>query len=755
MKNLTAILITAAILCAGLTGITLSLPLHSPALILLGIAGLCSIWLLFKRPIQFSNTSLLLFVIFSITYFFIRSLISPVADLAREDLFLIISAGLLYCIAGYVTAFPNARTWIAYAVLFLLVLNIGSAIMQAFGGTGYSPLNLFISDLEVGPGTIVGMFGYRGTYGNFISIAGIMALSLAIWGRYKFSIRILLGVIGSIALVTVLISHSRSAALSLVAGFSIMCLLLWISSEGQTEKTRKRIKYGVTLFGGLAVILVVIGAALVLKSRSSGTIGLEAAFDSSVRLFYWAMAFEQFLDYPIFGAGSRSFSYECYNYWSPSFEKEAAEPWFVHNEYLQLLTDYGIAGLLIVLTLIFLHVKIGIKNIRKFSEKVTLSQGSNAVALGIAGVAGMLTMAAYIILDFRTHVMSNLLLFVCCAAWVLPVASSTSANKKHQFISRILMMMMLVGLSLSAIALGFVELRGGLPLLKHKMALEVSTQFTPSPKSKRKSSTALEESLEIAPSFRRHNLLGRMYLRRTNKYFTNAKENMEKAILHLEKAHQRHPYDPIYIIHLARAHTENQDYKKAEYFFKKVQLIAKRREPFYKTNLHWADMERQRGDSLLRKGNNREAEIRYTRAVELLKEKGYLDKDKGQMKRKAHDAYMKTIISHAQLLDNEKKFESSEALYKEAENNLGSLMHGARNNILLEKAEHYRKKGLDVWLQRKPDIALPIFLKAKTTYEKHKRLSKVKKNKRLDSGYKQVMKILEILDTGGIDAGKR
>ena len=91
MGKLTNTFLCMALLVAGLMGITLSLPLQAPALILLGVSGLVGLALVLRRQY---DLRLIVLVTLALAYFLIRAWMSPVVDLANEDLFLIIAAGL-------------------------------------------------------------------------------------------------------------------------------------------------------------------------------------------------------------------------------------------------------------------------------------------------------------------------------------------------------------------------------------------------------------------------------------------------------------------------------------------------------------------------------------------------------------------------------------------------------------------------------------------------------------------------------------
>ena len=72
------------------------------------------------------------------------------------------------------------------------------------------------------------------------------------------------------------------------------------------------------------------------------------------------MAFEIFLDSPVLGQGPRSFSYLSLENWDPDMLWiRIGIPDFAHNEYLQVLSDYGAVGFLIIIVLLIAHGVLG------------------------------------------------------------------------------------------------------------------------------------------------------------------------------------------------------------------------------------------------------------------------------------------------------------------------------------------------------------------------------------------------------------
>ena len=138
-----------SLLAAGLVGTTLSVPLQAPTLVMIGFAGLFAAIKLWRMRMDANLTRLgrhpyiwlQALALVAIFYFAIRAYWSPVHDLGIEDLMLILPAGLLYLVVGYNVGGKGGiklRESIAWVVIFILLLHVGSCFLQLIGGGGYS-----------------------------------------------------------------------------------------------------------------------------------------------------------------------------------------------------------------------------------------------------------------------------------------------------------------------------------------------------------------------------------------------------------------------------------------------------------------------------------------------------------------------------------------------------------------------------------------------------------------------------------------
>lgn len=746
LKTLTITLLCLALTAAFLLGVTLSIALQGPALILLGLAAVSGGVLAVRLN---PSPRLLLPILAGVGYFVARAFLSPVIDLGQEDLFLILGAAIVYLLLGLTIDSPKARVAAALVMILLLCLHLGSVLQQLLGGEGYSLVRLFTSGIRPEGNKITGMYGYIGSFANFAAIAGTLALCLGVWGRFPKFFRVALLVLSVLGFSAVCIAQSRSAMVGMGAGGLVLIVLLWISVAHQGAKTRTIFRACLLALGGAGLALGVVGAVWVFNARALKANGSEVVFDSEVRLGYWSMAVEQFIEHPIIGAGSRSYSYECFHYWSPNLDTGEANPEFVHNEYLQLLADYGIIGFIIVAGLLGGHFFFGVSQVRALSGRVSqceLNKGSNAMALAIAGVTGMAIMGVHVISDFRTHLLANLLLLVCCMVWVLPLVRQQERGGRKW--SGGVLAALLVLLGIVAVMLGTQQLRGGMPLLKNKMATETGTWF-PTTVHRDVWIPALEESNKLAPSYRRHLRLGTLYrLEAEELAGSQHKVKLEQAIEQYRMAEARHPYDPVAKLNLAVLYTYFKNFELAQSYYQKADEMASSRERWFRIRTKWADMQRQWAGHLWKSGKTESAEAHYLHALRILREGKVHSSDTIYMR-------FMVVIEYCRMLDTLKRYGDADEIFEVLEKK-SKLYHinSLRLNIRREMGEHYLRHAKNLWYQRQPEAAYAVLLKSKKSYRIHQVVLKGKKDPAADAGFREVEQILDFFKNTGVGDGK-
>ena len=762
-------LVCTALLLAGLLGLTLNVPLQGPSLILLGLSALFSA---FQISRFFSRSSaseglkglrpkksvdigcpefgwLLLVSVAAIFYFVGRALLSPVWDLGVEDLTLIFCAGILYLVAGYVVRGKRGihlRLGLAWVVIVLLLMHVGSCFLQLWGGEGYSLSLYFAGVKQTNASHITGMYSYYGSFANFAVMAGLLCLSLAIWGRFSFKSRGLLLSLSIISLSFSLWSLSRSAALSLVVGLIVYFVLLGVSLAKQNF-FHKLSSLNFVWLGFMMLVIVVLGASYVFKQR--GGIGIEAISESDARAQFWSMAAEQWTYHPIVGAGSRSYSYECFRYWNPNLPTSQANPEFVHNEYLQLMTDYGIVGLLLVLVLFFGHLWFGIKRVNLLAEKIALKglrKGSHSMALLIAGVSGMAATCVHIIFDFRMHLLANLLLFVCCVVWILPLSNprgrGAETGMKFWFV-----FVSLLFLGGGALAFGSYQFYGGLPMMQNKIAKEDGT-WQPEAVDRKLWISTLEKSVERVPTYVRYQRLGTLYRLEANCETSRQQELLQKAESSYLASIERHRDNIIPKINLAAIYVSQEKWEQADEMYASASDLAKARESWLVMHSRWAECHLAWAQSFADDDMLDEA-LQHMEIATNLYRKSRDYGSRGKEKTWLID-YTKALIYHSFLLDKKGAFDESGMLFKEAMNLTNWWPHQTETKLRQHYGRHLYMVGKSQWLKRDTTSALASFRLAKKHYLGFKHFNGDQVDEEWTLGYEKVVEVLDFFEKTGV-----
>lgn len=357
MKSLATIiplLAALAFVILAVTGIDLIMGRVGFGMVALGGALFLFCLLLLVKPTADRRFGLAGLVLAGGAYFIWRAWVGGPVALATADIALVLS-GLGVYLGVAASGERGRRIWIV-VVAVVALLNAAIALYQQ-----WSPGIYYFWQSRVGEDQMVaGFFGHYNAFAAYLNGSVFFLLSYVVLGR-RLGLRILLA-LGSLAIVAAVVySGSRGGWLSFVIGAAVWLVFLLVVLKRQ----------GSRLFGPLAlagVLLVVAGGVtsigVVRKLTAERQVEQNPDFESEVnlaeadggRMAFQQMAFEVFQDEPMLGAGPQAFSYRSLEKW----DRDALGIWtnlpvFAHNEYLQVLSDYGLVGFLVVVVLLFGH----------------------------------------------------------------------------------------------------------------------------------------------------------------------------------------------------------------------------------------------------------------------------------------------------------------------------------------------------------------------------------------------------------------
>ena len=347
----------------GLVGTSTSMTFIWPVYFLLGVAATLIIATIFS-PVGFSlpKMATLCLVVFSV-YLLIRAADSPVGYFAREDVGLIVACLIGYI--GFLSLCPtgNARRSIRLVLAALVGVNLLMALLQHLIDPGLWLLPGYERTHTAGVG---GLFNQPDHFATFLAALLPLWLSQIIFSRDHGFLKILWSSLAILSVGALLLTGSTAGMLVASAGlgafFFILVFVVW-----------KRLKPSVRRVGGvlLGTVSLLVISVLFFSAHSIGTrLGNGTlAGDGRANLpEVWEAGLKQFGESPLLGTGSRSSYIYSRTFRSPELGPHVGEPEFVHNEFLQMLADYGIVGLALLLLVLFFHFRLGVRFLSAFQS---------------------------------------------------------------------------------------------------------------------------------------------------------------------------------------------------------------------------------------------------------------------------------------------------------------------------------------------------------------------------------------------------
>ena len=265
-------------------------------------------------------------------------------------------------------------------------------------------------------------------FAALMEMTGGLALGLLFGGAFKRNRTPFLVLAIVIMGMAVVFTGSRGGLLSFggVIGFVLVASLIASRPEipGEGEPGRVSSRLGMAA-AGTALVLMIIGLVVFLGGGESlirGT-GLSSGVGdfTSGRSQFWQIAIRIFADHPFTGAGLDAFgaAFTRYDTASGLFRVEQA-----HNDYLQIMADAGIPGILCVLAFLYLLFSKGIKLISRSRSYLRRS-----VAIG--ALAGCFGIAIHSFFDFPLRTPANAYFFLMLSVLATVEVAERHSRRRH------------------------------------------------------------------------------------------------------------------------------------------------------------------------------------------------------------------------------------------------------------------------------------------------------------------------------------
>jgi len=401
---LAAILLIGALLSIqvliGGTRLLFALPAYG-LLGIIGVLSLSSFRSVKPLPDQFCLWSALVFF----GYILVRAIFSPAPYLARFDIYSVIAGLVLYFFIACVLTSAKARMWILACLLAAALVHVFVGVIQFTGGNNFMPIS-FLQRFDYGR-RASGFYICPNHLAGLLEVLGIFGLSMVCWSRWPVWSKLLLGYATVACYAGVLLSGSRGGYLSTAASI----LIFGVLSAGilRAAGARTFLRLGIPI--ALAAVIAMGAAALLihrsedLKDRTRNIVD-----NKDIRLDLWQAAIEQWKLEPLLGTGSRT-----YQFYGRQFRTEQMQrdPIYAHNDYLQLLSDYGIVGLGTFALFLVPHLRQGLRVARRMGGKrvaASFRLASNTMALNMGALGAIAAYLVHSVFDFNLHIPANALL---------------------------------------------------------------------------------------------------------------------------------------------------------------------------------------------------------------------------------------------------------------------------------------------------------------------------------------------------------
>jgi O-antigen ligase len=293
---------------------------------------------------------------------------------------------LLYAMVFSVAAF-GTKDW-KKTVRIIRALAVFGFVLALFGIIQRAAWNgkiYWFRELTQG-GHPFGPFVNRNHFAGFVGMIIPLSLGIAFRSR-QIEKKLMFGFFSVVMAIGIFFSWSRGGVISFFAGLMVFSFVSL--TKGMSKKKLIPVFLFVLVLG---VYLVSIGISPIIERFASTDVSGEHRFA------VWQGTLSAFRDFPVFGSGLGTFQYVF-----RAYQPDGVDRYYdhAHNDYLELLLEAGVVGVLIAALFFFFLFRIIMKAEWKGRD----------VYLGAGFFASITTMAFHSLIDFNLHIPSNAILF--------------------------------------------------------------------------------------------------------------------------------------------------------------------------------------------------------------------------------------------------------------------------------------------------------------------------------------------------------
>lgn len=374
-----------------------------PAYALLGVGALL-LFLALNRSKPEPDRFCLLSAGLFFGFILLRCFTSPVTYLARIDMYSVLGGLLVYFFATCFITESKPRAMLLLVLLIFGMAHVLIGIVQFRNGDNFMPIS-FLQRFDYGR-RASGFYVCPNHLAGLLEVVGIFGLSITCWSRFPLWAKLLSGYATSVCYFGLILTGSRGGYLSALGSL----LLFIVMSGALLGRVSAKLFWRIGVPGILIAALIGVAAFSLINQNEYLSDRARSMFERNVRLEMWNAAWQQFKLQPLFGTGSGTYLYYGREFRSPELQ---ADPVYVHNDYLQLLAEYGLAGAALFLVFLLSHLANGWKNFQRLGPKrviVSHNFPSTSLALNLGAIGAVFALIIHSFLDFNLHIPANVLL---------------------------------------------------------------------------------------------------------------------------------------------------------------------------------------------------------------------------------------------------------------------------------------------------------------------------------------------------------
>ena len=349
-------------------------------------------------------------------YAMVRYCQADIEYVARQELIQIVVYAFLF-----LAILNNVQRAELTQVLVLTLVFLGMALAMyacwQFVKRSDAVWNLHSGYLGRGSGT----FGYPNSLAAFLEILVPVGLSCVLMGRLSHATKIFAGYAVVAMLAGIGVTMSRGGWLVVMVILPLLCIVLLTQRDYRLQAL---VLAGGLLLGGAFVV----PKANLAQQRLKATLSGEQVDD--IRLALWQTGLRMWQDNFWWGMGPAHFDYRFREYRPEMVQRR---PDHVHNDYLNTLVDYGVAGAALVAAawgLLWFGMFKSWNAVRGARDDFARKK-SNRFALLVGGGVGLVAILLHSVFDFNLHIPAIAILTVTLMALLAGQTRFATENCWH------------------------------------------------------------------------------------------------------------------------------------------------------------------------------------------------------------------------------------------------------------------------------------------------------------------------------------